>query len=156
MCRRWDSERASQDRSEAAGTAILPLLDQIRDFMKAAKEDGQDDVLLDRAADQVERLALQVADGAVRQRLRDIATSVKRPIAIQSLYGHTKSQVGWNARICGQNAVGVLMGTEELQENSIIDDYVAAITDEDDIYEERALLDRAKRAGIRAQAQEPD
>jgi hypothetical protein len=150
--RRWDRDVERERRAEAAGHAILPLLDEVRDALSSAQQfhDEADEDTAARAADKIEQLLVQIPNAPVKQRLRDIATSVRGTHAIAQWCGDTPSQVGWHARRSGQNAIGALMATETLEARSIIDTYAAAIREDDAIFAEMAERQVADRRCERA------
>jgi hypothetical protein len=91
-------------------------------------------------------LAVQVGDAAVRRRIEDIALAIVLRTAIAKMMGHFPSRIGRECRRAGRNALGHVLGGEELEPHTVVDEYREAIEEDQALYEEAMADDKERRS----------
>jgi hypothetical protein len=136
--RETDSQRRIALRSEQAASDLLPVLDDIEAALAPHTrwDSDTDDELLAKYSGQITRLAVQVGAPAARSRLEDIASAITHTLAIAKYQGDRPSQVGRNCWRAGRNVASHILGGEALEARNIVDDYRAAIEQDQDDYEQ--------------------
>jgi hypothetical protein len=160
--RKWERETESQRRvelrSEEAARELLPLFDEVKDALAphTRYDSDTDDETLAKLSGRIRRLAVQVGDPATRARLEDIALAMTHTLAIMKFQGDVPSKVGRNCWSAGRNVAGHILGGEVLAPKSVIDDYKAAIEEDQALYEEMMDDERRARASTPEHPPSPD
>jgi hypothetical protein len=144
--RRWEREtethRRAAVRSEEAAKALIPILNEVRVVLephtawrRGPDDEGPDIQTVSALRNQIETLAVQVGDVTVRGRLETIAWVITSTTTLAN-WGHFPDEIGRNCWSAGRNAVGYVLGGEDLEPDSIVDVYRRVLEEDGVLYTE--------------------
>jgi hypothetical protein len=138
--------RRVEERAELAANELLPIVDALTERLRPASSYDSDIPDTDDLTVPMRRLAVQLGDTEARKRIESVAHCAERTSAIMSWQGDRPSTVMFKLAPIARNALGHVLSGEELSEADVLDEYEAAIEEEDSTRAQAYEEERTRRA----------